>query len=141
MANITPTITRIMGQGSLDGWQVKWGPMANGDVGLPVGSTIGDGAGAIVPSGGSGFFAGYADKSIQVSGTFGAGGSVACEGSNDGGSNYFAMTDPSQTVIAITAAGGKSVTEATIWVRPHVTAGDGTTSLTATMFFRKTQTP
>lgn len=141
MANITPTVTRVLGMGSLDGYQVVWGPMANGDVGIGVGSAIGDGAGATTVAG-SGFFSGFADKSVQVEGTFGAGGSVAVEGTNDGNIlHYRGLTDPQGNAIAITAAGIKAITEAVIWVRPHVTAGDGTTSLTVSMFFRKTQAP
>jgi hypothetical protein len=35
----------------------------------------------------------------------------------------------------------KAITEAVLWLRPHVTSGDGTTSLTASMFLRKTQIP
>lgn len=140
VATITPTFVTIPGQEGIDGYQVTWGPMANGDVGLGVGNPLGFGAGATTVAGGGPNLAGYADKSIQVEGTFGAAGSVACEGTNDGNAAHFrALTDPSQVTIAITAAGIKSVTEAVIWVRPHVTAGDGTTSLTATMFFRKTQ--
>lgn len=141
MANITPTIKRVIGQNGVDGYQVQWTPMQNGDVGLAVGSTIGDGSSAVVPSQG-GSFAGFADKSIQASGTFGAGGSVACEGTNEGTTtNFFPLTNPSGTTIALTAASGSAVTEAVIWVRPHVTAGDSSTSLTVTMFFRKTQEP
>src|SRR6266446_1682638 len=144
MANITPTIKLVMGQGGQDGWQVIWGPMANGDVGLPVGSPIGDGSGAQVPSGGSGGLAGFADKAIAVVGTFGVGAQIVCEGSNDGGGNYFTLTDPLGNSISFTTAGGaglKAITEAVLWLRPRVVTGDGTTSLTATMFFRKTQTP
>ncbi len=141
MANITPAVTRVLGMGSLDGYQVVWGPMANGDVGIGVGSAIGDGAGATtVP--GSGFFSGFADKSVQVEGTFGAGGSIAVEGTNDGNVlHYRQLTDPQGTTIAIASAGIKAITEAVIWVRPHVTAGDGTTAVTVSMFFRKTQAP
>jgi len=141
MANITPTITRVVGQGGLDGYQVIWATMHNGDVGLPVGSAIGDGASAVVPSGG-GFFAGFADKSAAITGTFGAGGNMVIEGSNDGGTTYFALTTPIGGGLGtITAAALNAVTEAVLWLRPRVSAGDGTTALTATMFFRKTQTP
>lgn len=109
--------------GSLDavaGYQLAWAAMANGDTGAP----------QMLP--------GNADRTIQVTGTFGAGGSVAAEGSNDG-VNYFALTDPTGTTIAITSAGGKAITEACMYIRPHVTAGDGTTALVATMFCRNTQ--
>jgi hypothetical protein len=112
--------------GTLDaiaGWTLAWGtstPLANGDTGTPV----------LLPA--------YADKSIQVTGTFGASGSATLEGSNDG-VNYFALTTPSGSTVAITAAGGAAITESTEWVRPHVTAGDGTTALVVTVFARATQ--
>lgn len=107
--------------GRQNGFSVAWGPMANGDTGGPTSS-----------------FGGFADKTIQVEGTFGAGGSIAAEGSNDL-TNFRALTDPQGVTIAMTAAGIKQITEATMAFRPHVTAGDGTTSLTVTMFFRRTQ--
>lgn len=143
MATIRPTVTTIQGynantasgQTPIDGYQVSWGPMGNGDVGLAVGSSYGG-----IPAPAGGYFAGYADKSIQVAGTFGAGGSVAVEGTNDGNiANFVPLTDPQGNPIALTAAGIRAITEAVVWVRPHVTAGDGTTSLTVSMFFRKTQ--
>ncbi len=135
MPNITPVIYPVIGQGDADGFQVTWGPMANGDVGIGVGNTVNG-----VSVAGGGFFAGYADKSIQVEGNFGAGGAVALEGTNDcDATHYHPLTDPTGTVVGLTSAGLKSLTEAVIWVRPRVTAGDGTTSLTVTVFFRKTQ--
>lgn len=137
MANITPAFARVRGENSIDGWQVRWGPMANGDIGVPVGSPL-DGAGQV----GLGQLAGYADKSFAFTGTLGAAGSIQLEGSNDG-TNWFILTDPLGNSILFTAAQTqlKAVTEAAIQVRPHVTAGDGTTALTVAMFFRKTQTP
>lgn len=142
MATVLPIITTIVGQTNLDGWQVVWPAMKNGDVGAAVGSTIsGTTGGAASPAPGGGFMSGFCDKSIQAVGTFGTGGSVACEGSNDAGANWLALNDPFGNVIAITAAAMKEITEAVIWIRPHVTAGDGTTSLNVTMFFRKTQSP
>ncbi len=135
MPNITPVIYPVIGQGDADGFQVTWGPMANGDVGIGVGNTVN---GANV--GGGGFFAGFADKSIQVEGTFGGGGTVALEGTNDGDpTHYRPLTDPQGVTVAMTSPGIKALTEAVIWVRPHVTGGDGSTQLTVTMFFRKTQ--
>jgi hypothetical protein len=111
-----------IGDTGIDGWQVTWSGMINGDVG----STVS--------------YPGYADKSIQVEGTFGAGGSVACEGNNDG-ANFEPLTDPQGVIIGIATAGPriKAITEAVINVRPRVTAGDLTTALVVTMFFRKTQ--
>lgn len=78
----------------------------------------------------------FADRAVQVSGTFGAGGSITLQGSNDG-TNWYPLTRPAGTAITLTAAGIAAVTELTQWVRPLVTAGDGTTSLTATLVARR----
>lgn len=134
---IQPSITPVYGLLEYDGYQVVWGPMQSGDVGAAVGSTIGSGAAAI-PAPGGAFCAGFADKSVYVNGIFGAAGSVAVEGNNDGGATFYPLSDPLGNVIAVTAATLKEIMEAVIQVRPHVTAGDGATSLTVTMFLRKT---
>ena len=105
---------------AMSGWNFTWAAMANGDTGAPVN------------------FPGNADKTIQVTGTFGAGGSATLQGSNDG-VNYFALTNPTGTVIALTANGISAVTEACQFVRPAATAGDGTTALVAVVFARNTQ--
>jgi hypothetical protein len=75
---------------------------------------------------------GSADRSVQVTGTFGAGGTVVLEGSNDG-TNYRTLTDPQGNALSFTSAGLEAIQEITRYVRPRVTAGDGTTSLTVTL--------
>jgi len=68
-------------------------------------------------------------KSVHAVGTFGAGGSVAIEGSNDG-TNWAVLRDGTGTDIALTAATiVRDILENTRFIRPRVTAGDGTTSL------------
>src|SRR5579859_6881289 len=127
MATVTPVITRKpLSNGSFDGWQVQWSGMKNGDVGVAVD------------------LIGFHDRSFQVEGTFGAGGNAELQGSNDDdGSvtlgNYRVLRDPSSTALDITAASIHGVLEATNWVRPKITGGDGTTSLTVTMFLRSTR--
>lgn len=79
---------------------------------------------------------GSADRSIQVTGTFGASGNCRIEGSNDG-TNYVALTDPQGNALNLTAAGIEAVQEITRFIRPRITAGDGTTNLTVTMLVRK----
>jgi len=79
-----------------------------------------------------------ADRSVQVEGTFGAGGNVVIEGSNDG-VNYETLNDHLGNALNITAKGIKSVDQICRYVRPRVTAGDGTTSLTITMLTRRIQ--
>ena len=96
----------------------QWTPMQNGDVG------------------GAFSCAEYTDKSVQVFGTFGSGGSVTLQGSNDG-THWVALSDPQGNVIAITAAGIKMIEEATFFIRPAVTAGDGTTSITCLAMVKK----
>lgn len=138
MATINPVITPIPGDQGLDGYLVQWGPMTFTDTVVGVGPSFN--VGGTVFSTGGGFIAGYADKTIQVEGTFGAGGSVVLEGTNDGNPNHYRpLTNPQGTPIALTAAGLQALTEAVIWVRARVTAGDGTTALTASVFFRRTQ--
>jgi len=71
----------------------------------------------------------YPTKSVQVTGTFGAAGSVAIEGSQDG-TTWGALRDSTGTLIAITANTMiRDVLENTAFIRPRVTAGDGTTAL------------
>lgn len=95
--------------------QVKWTGLLNGDTGTP--ETL----------------ARYTRRvSMQVLGTFGVGGSVSLEGSNDGGTTWATLFDNrgTGTALTFTAAGLRSLTDVPALVRPNVTAGDGTTSLT-----------
>lgn len=71
-----------------------------------------------------------AEYTVQAVGTFGAAGSVALQGSNDGGVTWFAMDDASGTVIAMTTNKLWRLSHMARQVRPAVTAGDGTTNLT-----------
>lgn len=80
-------------------------------------------------------FSHYADKSIQVFGTFGVGGTLRFEGSNDG-VNWAPLTDPQGNTLDFTSAKVKLVSEATAFFRPRVTGGDGTTALTAVLFMK-----
>lgn len=96
-----------------------WTGLANGDDGSPL----------QMPE--------AADRSVQVTGTFGAGGSVRLEGSNDGGNTWATLTDPQGNALDITAAKIEAVTELTEYIRPRVTAGDGTTSLAVHLLTRR----
>lgn len=80
----------------------------------------------------------FADRSVQFTGTFGSGGTVLFEGSNDG-TNYVVLTDPQGNAITKTAASIEMVTELTRYVRPRVSAGDGTTAIVITVFGRRQQ--
>jgi hypothetical protein len=77
----------------------------------------------------------YTDKSVQVFGTFGVGGAVAFQGSNDG-ANWAVLTDPQGNPLSFTSAKIEMVSEATMLVRPVVT-GDGSTSLTVLLLAKE----
>jgi hypothetical protein len=80
----------------------------------------------------------FADRTVQVFGTFGAGGGLTMQGSNEPTpTNPFTLTDQGGTNVALTAAGGRLLAEAPRWVRPLVTGGDGTTSLTVELVARR----
>lgn len=98
--------------------RITWANMANGDDGTPVQHIQ------------------WADRSLQVVGTFGAGGNLRWEGSNDG-TNYATLTDPQGNALDITTAKIEQISEITAKARPRVTAGDGTTSLTVTLLLRR----
>lgn len=81
-------------------------------------------------------FSEWADRSVQVTGTFGASGNVLWEGSNDGGTTYAPLTDPQGNALNFTAAKIEAVTEICEYARPRVTAGDGTTALEVSVIAR-----
>lgn len=98
--------------------QATWTPLLNGNVGDAFG------------------YEQWVDRSMTIYGTFGSGGSCAIEGSPDG-TNWFVLSNPSTgAALNITAAGAYQVMEMTRFIRPNVTAGDGTTSLTAVLVAR-----
>ena len=70
----------------------------------------------------------FKDMAIQVSGTFGAGGTVIMEGSVDK-AVAAPLNDPLGNPISITTAGAIQILENMRFLRPRVTAGDGTTDL------------
>lgn len=96
---------------------MEWAAMANGDDGEQV------------------ELANFADRSVQIIGTFGVGGSVRIEGSNDG-TNWAPLTDPQGNNLDITTAKIEAITEVVRYIRPRVTAGDGSTSLTVIMLLK-----
>ncbi len=100
------------------GHVVAWGTLGNGVSGTPL------------------QMIGSADRSVQVEGTFGAGGTVLIEGSNDG-VNYRTLHDPGGTALSITSAGIVAVLEISAFVRPRVSAGDGSTAIDVTLLVRR----
>ena len=77
----------------------------------------------------------YADRSVQIDGTFG-GASVEIQGSNDG-TNWYVLTDPQGNLITKTSASLEQISEITRFVRPLIDGGDGTTDITVTLFARR----
>lgn len=115
-----PTIThQLLPDPEIDTTRVLWENMANGDVG-DTAVRLGH----------------YADRSVQVVGTFGAGGSVSLKGSNDGGTTWATLTDPAGNAITFTSTGLKQILHLPHRIRPEVTAGDGTTSLDVYLFMK-----
>ena len=103
-----------------DSRHVLWSGLLNGDTGNAIG------------------FQGSGDKSIQFTGTFGVGGSISLQGTCDKvpGSNWFILSDLQTLAITKTGVALEGIAESVMWVRPIVTAGDGTTNLVATMVVR-----
>jgi hypothetical protein len=78
------------------------------------------------------------DKSIQMQGTLGTGGKMKVQGYNGANpadaSAFGYLTYDGSTDIEMSAIGELfHIAEAVTWIRPIATAGDGSTSLTATM--------
>lgn len=123
MATVVPTQKFPAGSDdNREAWVVTWTPMHNGDIGAAPTNLIG-----------------FADHTIQVEGTFGAGGTVQVLGTLDG-VNFRQLTDPQGNSLNIVSAGIKQITEACVSIIPNITGGDGTTALTVTGLFRRTKT-
>lgn len=101
MANKAPELNRAF-EGAQSVAQVKW-VLATGDVGLPISLTD------------------FADRSVQVTGTFG-GGTVTLEGSNDG-TNWKTLRDPQGVALSFTTADIKQVMETTLYTRANLNGG------------------
>lgn len=96
----------------------EWLAVANGDTGAPIKTEN------------------FTDFTVTIEGTFGVGGSCTLKGSNDG-TNYYALTDPQGNAITKTAAGIESVSELPYYIRPEVTAGDGSTAISIRLLARR----
>jgi hypothetical protein len=81
-------------------------------------------------------FAQWADRSVQVQGTWGAAGGLAIEGSNDG-TNYSTLNHAQGTAATFSADGLKQIVEVPRFARARVTGGDGTTNLNVTFCLRR----
>jgi hypothetical protein len=82
----------------------------------------------------------FADISLQVLGTFGAGGTLLIEGCNQATPTTWAtLNDPQGNALSITAAKMEQLLEMPRWLRPRVSAGDGTSSLTVELWARRSR--
>jgi len=121
MAIRTPVV-EYRPDGNVNLARVVWTGLLNGDTGGPV----------QLPE--------FPDRTVQVYGTFGAGGSINIEGSCDKTTEtptYFILSDPQGNAVTKTAAAAEAIEEAPLLIRPNVTAGDGTTSLTVKLVCRR----
>jgi hypothetical protein len=88
--------------------RVKWeGFAASGDVGGSVAMPV------------------FPDRTVQALGTFAGGLEITIEGSLDGGTTWFTLTDPQGNSLVKTSAAGEAVTELVPLIRPRATAGSG----------------
>lgn len=121
------------GDGSF--YRIRWAALANGDSGAPL--AMGEWADRSIHV--------WAQTSVGGASVLGAGGSVSIEGSNDYDpvtnttGSWIALTDQNGVVMTYTAAALKQMTEAPLWIRPRVTAGDGTTSCNVVLCARRIQ--
>jgi hypothetical protein len=122
MAVITPKFTSIVGpNGGVDAIITTWGPIGDADTCLPMQRPD------------------YADKSIQVEGTF-AGATIVIEGSNDSTTgldgHFRPLRNPEGVVLNFIAGDIQQTQEATLWFTP-VTSGGAGSSLTVTAMCRR----
>jgi hypothetical protein len=111
----TITATRRVIEANYSNYVVReWSALRLGD----------DGARELIPA--------IGDRSIQVSGTFGVGGSVRLEGSLDD-VTYAPLTDPQGNPLDFVQGKIETIMELVPYLRPIVTAGDGATNLKVTL--------
>lgn len=95
-----------------------WTGLLNGDDGTPYGGML------------------DAIRNIQITGTFGVGGTVVLEGTLEATpTNYQTLNDLQGNALTFTSGTNRieQVQEGILTIRPRVTAGDGTTSLIVTV--------
>ena len=70
----------------------------------------------------------FADKTVHIKGNFSGPATIVIEGSNDG-VTWVTLTDPAGAALSFTSEDLKVILENPENIRPHVTAGDGSTDL------------
>jgi hypothetical protein len=121
MATISPVYTQFSPQSGLPADQgvyiVTW-TMANGDTALPA------------------QMAGFSDRSVHIFGTFG-GATVALLSSNDPEmSDFEAALDMQGTAISATSAKFDAIGPVSVYIKPTVTSGSGTSVTIAVCMVR-----
>ena len=96
----------------------QWVGMSAGDVGEPIA------------------FGEWGDRSVQVTGDFGTGGTLKWEGSNDR-ETFCSLTNSKGEPMEIITHCVAAVTEISVVARPRVTAGDGATNLSVHVLLRR----
>ncbi len=82
----------------------------------------------------------FTDRNVSVFGTFGAGGSLAIQGSNDDGTTFQTLNDQADIALAISTAKNEQILQVPQYTKPIVTAGDGATNLTAVIVCHRQRT-
>jgi hypothetical protein len=78
-----------------------------------------------------------ADRTVQLTGTLGVGGAATIQGSQDG-TNFATVKDAGGSAVVLSAIGQLAqITESVRFIRPNITAGDGTTNLSVTLVSRR----
>ena len=106
MAVIAPVIDRLSATPDESVLRVTWPAVTEADTCTPVS------------------FPAWCERTAQVFGTFGAGGAVTMQGSNDG-TNFATMNNRQGAGIVVTAAGLATSQDLPVWVRPLISAGTG----------------
>lgn len=81
-------------------------------------------------------FAAWADRSVQITGTFNNA-AVVLEGSNDNGNTFLPLTDPQGNVINVTTSTLRAVTEVAGLVRPRTTSGGTNQDVVVSLLLRR----
>lgn len=118
MATVNHTPVPLATLIDFDGVRVRqWQNLAPSDVGDPIN------------------LARFSDKTVQVFGTFGVGGTVVLEGSING-TNWAPLKNVFNGDISFTDDAIATITEVPAYIRPRVSAGDGSTSITILVLTR-----
>ena len=78
---------------------------------------------------------GLSDRTVQIIGTFDSA-TVVIQGSNDG-TNWATLTDPQGNAISKTAAAIEMISEVTRYIRPSISGGSGSESLTVILLAKR----